>query len=89
MHKRSSKMHCNGVLTFWQRTCNKCFGWSSILLHYLHSSSFTETIFLSEVIFALNEEMVMFQLNFFQESFHVRQKLPGEREAGDTIKPGN
>lgn len=33
--------------------------------------------------------MVMFQLNFFQESFHVKQKLPGEREAGDTIKPGN
>lgn len=65
------------------------FGWSSILLLYLHSSSFTETIFLSEVIFLLNEQMAIFQLKWFQESFHVKQKLPGEREAGETIKPGN
>lgn len=61
------------------------FDWSSILLLYLHSSSFTKTIFVSEVIFPLNEQMVRFQLKCFQESFHVKQKLPGDREAGGQL----
>lgn len=51
---------------------------------FIHRNYFSVRSYIS-----LNEQMVMFQLKCFQESFHVKQKLPGEREAGEIIKPEN